>query len=171
MADYIRTHPYSSDTAYNVSKSGVKTLTEGLQHTLRETPGCKVNAFLLVPGWTITMIGARPPAAAPWLSCPSIDSKQARKKENVLPLLSHICALAANHSEVYGTNVLLCCCASVLLGTKADQRMQGQAWDPNTAQDERSYHLPSNKYRDRICKNIKMTEFCPTILNFLEVES
>ena len=45
------------DTAYNVSKSGVKTLTEGLQHTLRETPGCKVNAFLLVPGWTITMIG------------------------------------------------------------------------------------------------------------------
>ena len=46
------------DTAYNVSKSGVKTLTEGLQHTLRTRPGCKVNAFLLVPGWTITMIGA-----------------------------------------------------------------------------------------------------------------
>ena len=47
------------DTAYNVSKSGVKTLTEGLQHTLREIPGCKVNAFLLVPGWTITMIGTK----------------------------------------------------------------------------------------------------------------
>ena len=47
------------DTAYNVSKSGVKTLTEGLQHTLRETPNCKVNAFLLVPGWTITMIGTK----------------------------------------------------------------------------------------------------------------
>merc|ERR1712072_164350 len=44
------------DTAYNCSKAAVKTLTEGLQHTLRNTPGCKVNAFLLVPGWTITMI-------------------------------------------------------------------------------------------------------------------
>ena len=39
------------DTAYNVSKSGVKTLTEGLQHALRTRAGCKVNAFLLVPGW------------------------------------------------------------------------------------------------------------------------
>jgi len=44
------------DTAYNCSKAAVKTLTEGLQHTLRSTPDCKVNAFLLVPGWTITMI-------------------------------------------------------------------------------------------------------------------
>jgi NAD(P)-dependent dehydrogenase (short-subunit alcohol dehydrogenase family) len=44
------------DTAYNVSKAGVKVLTEGLQHSLRSRDGCKVNAFLLVPGWTITMI-------------------------------------------------------------------------------------------------------------------
>lgn len=68
------------DTAYNCSKAAVKTLTEGLQHTLRNTAGCKVNAFLLVPGWTITMIA-----------------------------------------------------------TKSDQRLQGDAWDPQSAQNERSY--------------------------------
>lgn len=68
------------DTAYNVSKAGVKVLTEALQHSLRSTPGCKVNAFLLVPGWTITMIT-----------------------------------------------------------TLANKRMQGREWDPEKAQDERSY--------------------------------
>jgi NAD(P)-dependent dehydrogenase (short-subunit alcohol dehydrogenase family) len=47
------------DTAYNVSKSGVKTLTEGLQHALRNTEGCQVSAHLLVPGWTFTGLTAR----------------------------------------------------------------------------------------------------------------
>ena len=47
------------DTAYNVSKTGVKVLTEGLQHELRSEEGCKVSAFLLVPGWTISMIRTR----------------------------------------------------------------------------------------------------------------
>jgi NAD(P)-dependent dehydrogenase (short-subunit alcohol dehydrogenase family) len=47
------------DTAYNVSKAGVKVLTEGLQHVLRNTPGCKVTAHLLVPGWTHTGLTAR----------------------------------------------------------------------------------------------------------------
>jgi NAD(P)-dependent dehydrogenase (short-subunit alcohol dehydrogenase family) len=42
------------DTAYNVSKAGVKALTEGLAHTLRETPGCQVTAHLLIPGFTFT---------------------------------------------------------------------------------------------------------------------
>src|SRR5208337_2736155 len=42
------------DTAYNVSKAGVKVLTEGLQHTLRNTPDCQVTAHLLVPGSTFT---------------------------------------------------------------------------------------------------------------------
>ncbi len=42
------------DTAYNVSKAGVKVLTEGLQHTLRNIPGCQVTAHLLVPGFTFT---------------------------------------------------------------------------------------------------------------------
>ena len=59
------------DTAYNVSKAGVKALTEGLAHTLRNTPGCQVSAHLLVPGFTYTgmiarRIPERPPAA--WTS-------------------------------------------------------------------------------------------------------
>jgi hypothetical protein len=55
------------DTAYNVSKAGVKALTEGLQHTLRETPGCQVSAHLLIPGFTFTGMtrsgGVKPPGA------------------------------------------------------------------------------------------------------------
>lgn len=47
------------DTAYNVSKTGVKVETEGLQHVLRNTPGCKVSAHLLVPGWVHTGLTAR----------------------------------------------------------------------------------------------------------------
>lgn len=42
------------DTAYNVTKAAIKALTEGLQHTLRETPGCVVTAHLLIPGFTFT---------------------------------------------------------------------------------------------------------------------
>ncbi len=42
------------DTAYNVSKAAIKTLTEGLQHSLREMPGCRVSAHLLIPGFTFT---------------------------------------------------------------------------------------------------------------------
>jgi NAD(P)-dependent dehydrogenase (short-subunit alcohol dehydrogenase family) len=53
------------DTAYNVSKAGVKVLTEGLQHTLRNTPGCKVTAHLLIPGWVHTGLTARQGAAKP----------------------------------------------------------------------------------------------------------
>ena len=40
--------------AYNVSKAGVKSLTESLQHELRNTPGAQVSAHLLVPGYTYT---------------------------------------------------------------------------------------------------------------------
>lgn len=57
------------DTAYNVSKAGVKALTEGLQHTLRNTPGCQVTAHLLVPGFTFTGMtrpGAGEKPAAAW---------------------------------------------------------------------------------------------------------
>ena len=58
------------DTAYNVSKAGVKVITEGLQHALRNTPGGKVTAHLLVPGWTHTGLTARDggekPAGAWW---------------------------------------------------------------------------------------------------------
>jgi len=56
------------DTAYNVSKAGIKALTEGLQHTLRNTPGCQVTAHLLVPGFTFTgmtrrRVTEKPPGA------------------------------------------------------------------------------------------------------------
>ena len=54
------------DTAYNVSKSAVKALTEGLAHTLRNRPGCKVSAHLLIPGFTYTgMIAQRLPQRPP----------------------------------------------------------------------------------------------------------
>ena len=54
--------------AYNVSKAGIKALTESLQHELRNTENCQVSAHLLVPGFTYTgMIKrfvAEQPAAA-----------------------------------------------------------------------------------------------------------
>ncbi len=56
------------DTAYNVSKAGVKAPTEGLAHTLREKTGGRVSAHLLIPGFTYTGMIARhlpqqPPSA------------------------------------------------------------------------------------------------------------
>jgi NAD(P)-dependent dehydrogenase (short-subunit alcohol dehydrogenase family) len=56
------------DTAYNVSKAGIKVATEGLAHTLRNIPGCQVSAHLLVPGLTFTgmtrrRVAEKPPGA------------------------------------------------------------------------------------------------------------
>ena len=42
------------DTAYNVSKAGVKVLTEALAHGLRNEPGGRITAHLLIPGSTFT---------------------------------------------------------------------------------------------------------------------
>ena len=42
------------ETAYNVSKAGVKVVTEALAHELRNTEGGKVSAHLLIPGFTFT---------------------------------------------------------------------------------------------------------------------
>jgi NAD(P)-dependent dehydrogenase (short-subunit alcohol dehydrogenase family) len=64
------------DTAYNVSKAGVKVVTEGLQHTLRNTPDCKVTAHLLVPGWVHTGLTARdggPKPAGAWTPEQTVD--------------------------------------------------------------------------------------------------
>jgi len=47
------------DTAYNLTKAGVKVLTEGLAHSLRNIEGCRVTAHLLVPGSTFTGMTAR----------------------------------------------------------------------------------------------------------------
>jgi NAD(P)-dependent dehydrogenase (short-subunit alcohol dehydrogenase family) len=56
------------NTAYNVSKAAVKSLTEGLAHTLRNIPDCRISAHLLIPGFTYSgnmarRIPERPAAA------------------------------------------------------------------------------------------------------------
>ena len=47
------------DTAYNVSKAGVKVLTEALAHGLRNEEGNRISAHLLIPGSTFTGMTAR----------------------------------------------------------------------------------------------------------------
>jgi NAD(P)-dependent dehydrogenase (short-subunit alcohol dehydrogenase family) len=47
------------DTAYNVSKAGVKVLTEALAHSLRNEPGAWISAHLLIPGSTFTGMTSR----------------------------------------------------------------------------------------------------------------
>jgi NAD(P)-dependent dehydrogenase (short-subunit alcohol dehydrogenase family) len=42
------------DTAYNVTKAGVKVITEATAHALRNVEGCRISAHLLVPGFTFT---------------------------------------------------------------------------------------------------------------------
>ena len=42
------------DPAYNVSKAGIKAVTEALEHSLRNTEACRTSAHLLVPGFTYT---------------------------------------------------------------------------------------------------------------------
>jgi NAD(P)-dependent dehydrogenase (short-subunit alcohol dehydrogenase family) len=42
------------DTAYNVSKAGVRVVTEALAHELRGRPDNKVTAHLLIPGFVFT---------------------------------------------------------------------------------------------------------------------
>jgi NAD(P)-dependent dehydrogenase (short-subunit alcohol dehydrogenase family) len=59
------------NTVYNITKSALKTFTEGLQHELRNTAGCQVSAHLLVPGWTTT--GKREHKPGAWLPEQVID--------------------------------------------------------------------------------------------------
>lgn len=47
------------DPAYNVSKAGVKAVTEALAHELRNTPGARLTAHLLIPGFVFTGLTAR----------------------------------------------------------------------------------------------------------------
>jgi NAD(P)-dependent dehydrogenase (short-subunit alcohol dehydrogenase family) len=42
------------DAAYNVSKAGVRSVTESLAHELRNIEGCQMTVHLLVPGYTYT---------------------------------------------------------------------------------------------------------------------
>ncbi len=62
------------NAAYNVSKAALKALTEALAHELRNTPGCRVTAHLLIPGFTftgITRVAEKPPAA--WTAQQVVD--------------------------------------------------------------------------------------------------
>jgi NAD(P)-dependent dehydrogenase (short-subunit alcohol dehydrogenase family) len=62
------------DTAYNVSKAGVKVATEGLQHELRNLPNCRITAHLLVPGFTFTgLTGRAEKPAGAWTADQVID--------------------------------------------------------------------------------------------------
>ena len=47
------------DPAYNLSKAGVKVFTEALQHHLRNTPDCRVDARLFIPGFVFTPLAAQ----------------------------------------------------------------------------------------------------------------
>ena len=49
----------------------MKTYTEALQHDLRTTPGCRVSAHLLIPGWTTT--GDREHKPGAWLPDQVVD--------------------------------------------------------------------------------------------------
>jgi NAD(P)-dependent dehydrogenase (short-subunit alcohol dehydrogenase family) len=65
------------NTAYNVSKAGVKVVSEALAHDLRNIEGCQVSVHLLIPGFTLTGItnlpaGAQKPAGA-WMPDEVID--------------------------------------------------------------------------------------------------
>jgi NAD(P)-dependent dehydrogenase (short-subunit alcohol dehydrogenase family) len=64
------------NTAYNVSKAGVKVLTEALAHGLRNEPGAKITTHLLIPGSTFTGMTAgnhkeKPPGA--WTADQVVD--------------------------------------------------------------------------------------------------
>jgi NAD(P)-dependent dehydrogenase (short-subunit alcohol dehydrogenase family) len=70
------------DTAYNVTKAGVKVVTEAVAHELRGIKGCRVTAHLLVPGFTFTGMSGlteKPPEA--WTADQVIDFLLARMGE------------------------------------------------------------------------------------------
>ncbi len=61
--------------AYNVSKAGLKTFTEGLAHALRNEPGANIAAHLLIPGFTYTGLteGATEKPAGAWTGEQVVD--------------------------------------------------------------------------------------------------
>ena len=64
------------DTAYNVSKAGVKVVTEALAHELRNAGTGQVTAHLLIPGFTFTGMtrpGETQKPAAAWTAAEVVD--------------------------------------------------------------------------------------------------
>ena len=64
------------DTAYNISKAGVKVMTEALAHSLRNEDGARISAHLLVPGSTFTGMtrgGRTEKPAGAWTSDQVVD--------------------------------------------------------------------------------------------------
>jgi NAD(P)-dependent dehydrogenase (short-subunit alcohol dehydrogenase family) len=57
--------------AYNTTKAAVNAYTQNLARDLRERPGSKVSAHLLIPGWTTTGEAEHRPGA--WLPEQVID--------------------------------------------------------------------------------------------------
>ena len=57
--------------AYNTSKAAVNAYTQNLARDLRERPGSKISAHLLIPGWTTTGDAAPKPGA--WMPEQVID--------------------------------------------------------------------------------------------------
>jgi len=67
--------------AYNVSKAGVKALTEALQHELRNTEGNRISAHLMIPGHVFTGLTARGRSEKPdsaWTPEQTVDFMIAR---------------------------------------------------------------------------------------------
>ena len=64
------------NTAYNISKAGVKVFTEALAHELRQTEGCRISAHLLIPGFVFTGLtrgGRTEKPAAAWTPEETVD--------------------------------------------------------------------------------------------------
>src|ERR1700676_1120511 len=62
--------------AYNVSKAGVKALTEALQHELRNIDGCKISAHLMIPAHVfagLTSRGRTKKPAGAWTPEQTVD--------------------------------------------------------------------------------------------------
>lgn len=62
--------------AYNVSKAAVKAYTELLAHELRNAPGSKVSAHLMIPGWVhtgMTAAAGTPKPAGAWTPEQAVD--------------------------------------------------------------------------------------------------